>query len=314
MRRYIMTRLFMYMPTLFCVTVLVFGLMRLAPGDPAYMRLMEYGLDVTEENLAAAREDLGLDRPAWEQYALWLGRVSRLDFGRSAITGREVLPEFLAHMRATAYLSLPSLGAAVLIALPCGVFSAMYAGSLFDKASRVMTILLMSAPAFCVGLALILLFSVRLGWAPSFGYGGARHLMLPCITLAAGSAAGYTRFIRTAMLDEFSSEYVRSAGARGVPVRAIVWRGALRNAMTPIVTSFGVSLGLLLGGSAVVESVFSWPGVGKFLVDAIMKRDYAVVQCCSLAFAVFFVTLGLAADLACMALDPITRRGRGRAL
>jgi ABC-type dipeptide/oligopeptide/nickel transport system permease component len=302
--------LLLYIPTLFCVTLLVFTLMRLAPGDAAYMRLLEYGIDVTAENLETARRELGLDRPIWEQYTRWIVRVAYLDFGRSAITRRPVLSDFVMHINATVQLSLPALAAAMLFAFPCGVFSAMYAGGWFDRVSRSLSMLLMSAPAFCVGLALILLFSVRLGWLPSFGAGDIRNVLLPCTTLAAGSAASYTRFIRTTMLEEFSSEYVRAARARGVPVRVIVWRGALRNALTPIVTSLGMSLGLLLGGSAVVETVFSWPGVGKYLIDAVMKRDYAVIQCCALSFAVFFVTLNLIADLLCMMIDPKLRRGR----
>ena len=310
MRRYVQSRLLLYIPTLCCVTLLVFALMRLAPGDAAYMRLSEYGMDITAENLDAARRELGLDRPVWEQYARWLGRAARFDFGRSVITKQPALREFAAHVGATAMLSLPALTVAMLTALVCGVFSAMYAGGWFDRVSRAFTILLMATPAFCVGLPLILLFSVKLRWLPSFGAESARHMILPCVTLTVGLAASYTRFIRTAMLEEFSGEYVRAARARGVPARVIVWRGALRNALTPIVTSLGMSLGLLLGGSAVVETIFSWPGVGKYLVDAVMKRDYAVVQCCALSFAVFFATLNLAADIICAALDPKLRRAR----
>jgi glutathione transport system permease protein len=300
----------LYIPTLFCVTVLVFALMRLVPGDAAYMRLSEYGADITAENLDAARRELGLGGPIWEQYARWLGRAARFDFGRSSITNRPAFQEFAVHVDATARLSLPALIAAIMMALICGVFSAMYAGGWFDRVSRAFTALFMSAPSFCVGLPMILLFSVKLRWLPSFGAGSAKHMILPCATLAVGIAAGYTRFIRTAMLEEFSSEYVRAARARGVPARVIVWRGALRNALTPIVTSLGMSLGLLLGGSAVVETIFSWPGVGKYLVDAVMKRDYAVVQCCALCLAAFFATLNLAADITCMALDPKLRRRR----
>ena len=308
--RYTLRRLLLYIPTLFCVTGLVFALMRFAPGDAAYMRLSEHGMDITAENISAVRTELGLDQPVWEQYTLWLSRAARLDFGRSAITNRTVFPDFAAHIGATVRLSLPAFAAAIIIALFCGVFSSMYSGGWFDRVSRAITILFMSAPAYCIGLVLILLFSVKLRLLPSFGAESARHYILPCVTLAVGSVSSYARLIRATMLEEFSREYIRTARARGVSARVIVWRCALRNAVTPIVTSLCMSLGLLLGGSAIVETIFSWPGVGKYLIDAVMKRDYAVVQCCALCFAVFFVTLNLVADLLCMVLDPKLRHKR----
>ncbi|MDR3210001.1 MAG: ABC transporter permease [Oscillospiraceae bacterium] len=313
MRKIILTRLGSFAAVLFCVTILVFALMRLAPGDAAYMQLEEFGVDLTAENLDAARVRLGLNKPMAAQYAHWLGRVLRLDLGRSSVTGRPVLPEFLAHLKYTALLSVPALLLIVVIAVPLGALSAMYERRALDHLTRGASILLLSAPAFCVGLALILLLSVRLRLLPSFGAESPKHLIMPCVTLSLGAIASYTRFMRGAVLDELSRDYVRAARARGIAPGVIVWRGAMRNAAIPMVTSLCMSLGLLLGGSSVVEKIFSWPGVGKFLIDAIMQRDYAVVQCCVLLFAVFFAALNLAADLICMGLDPKLRTaGRGR--
>jgi peptide/nickel transport system permease protein len=307
-RGHLLWRLLSYIPVLFCVSVLVFFLMRFAPGDAAMAMLEEFGFDLTHETLAEARGRLGLDLPLWRQYGLWIWRVARLDFGKSVITGRDVLPEFLTHLRDTVRLSVPALLLSVLVAFPTGVMSAMYAGGLFDKLSRGMAILFLSIPAFCLGLALILFFGVRLGWLPTFGSGGFRHYILPCATVTAGSSASFARFIRASVSQELSREYIRAARARGVAPRVIVWRGALRNAAPPLIASLGIRLGLMLGGSAVVEKVFSWPGTGKFLIDAIGQRDYTVVQCCAVMYGLFFVTLNLLSDLACMLADPKTRR------
>ena len=179
-RRYALRRFLLFVPTLFCVTLLVFILMRLAPGDAAYMRLTEYGLDITEDNLNAVRHELGLDRPLWEQYSRWLVRAARLDFGRSGITKRAVFADFISHIGATVRLSMPALAIALLIAFPFGILSAMYTGGWLDRISRGGTLLFMSVPSFCWGLSLILLFSVKLRWLPSFGDGSLRHLILPC--------------------------------------------------------------------------------------------------------------------------------------
>jgi peptide/nickel transport system permease protein len=314
MRRYVFLRALSYIPVLFCVTALVFALMRAAPGDSAYMLLTEHGKDVTGENLAEARAELLLNKPVWVQYAVWLGAVLRLDFGRSAITGREVLPEFVTHLAYTARLAFPAVAAMLFIALPCGVVSAARAYGAFDVVSRAVTILFLSMPGFCVGLALLYIFGVWLSLLPTFGSDSLRHMILPCITLSAGSAASYARFIRAAMLEQLSSDYIKAGLSRGVAPRTLLCRGALRQTLPSVVTSVSMSLGLLLGGSAVVETVFSWPGVGKFLVDAIGKRDYAVVQCCVLLFGVFFVTLNFAAELISMSLDPKTQRKKGGAM
>jgi ABC-type dipeptide/oligopeptide/nickel transport system permease component len=311
MRRYIILRALSYVPVLFCVTALVFVLMRAAPGDAAYMLLTEHGKDVTDEALTEARAELQLNKPIWIQYATWLGSILRLDFGHSVITGREVLPQFITHLGYTVRLAFPAVAAMLFVAFPCGVISAARADGAFDAVSRATTILFLSLPGFCTGLTLLYVFGVRLGLLPTFGADSPRHMILPCVTLSAGSAASYTRFIRTTVLEQLSSDYIKAGLSRGVAPRILICRGALRQALPAIVTSVCMSLGLLLGGSTIVESIFSWPGVGKFLVDAIGQRDYAVVQCCVLLFGVFYVTLNFAAELISMLLDPKTRRERG---
>ncbi|MDR0435104.1 MAG: ABC transporter permease [Gracilibacteraceae bacterium] len=311
--RYVLLRALSYIPVLFGVTVLVFVLMRAAPGDAAYMLLTEHGKDVTRENLAQTRTELLLDAPVWKQYAAWVAAAAKLDFGRSAINGREALPQFVAHLAYTVRLALPAIAVMLFIALPCGVIAAARAGGAFDAAARAATVLILSIPGFCAGLALLYLFGVKLALLPTFGAGGWRHMILPAATLAAGAGAGYARFIRAAVLEQLSADYIKAGLARGVRPGRLVNRAALRQALPAIVTSVSMTLGLLLGGSAVIETVFSWPGVGKFLVDAVSKRDYAVVQCCVLLFGVFFVTLNFAAEIISMLLDPKTRRGKGDA-
>ncbi|MDR1095305.1 MAG: ABC transporter permease [Spirochaetaceae bacterium] len=308
MLRYAVRRL-LYTPLVFLgVTALVFVLLRLAPGDAARIRLADLGLDPSPEALAEMREELGLDRSLPEQYLRWLGDVCSLDFGNSLATGKPVAGEYFSHLKATAALAFPALLLAAAIALPAGVFSAMKRGGPFDGACRVTAIFALSIPSFCLGLFLILLFSVRLRWLPSFGSGNMEHLVLPVLTAALGPAAHYTRFIRGTLLEEFSKDYIRAARARGLSPAALVWGQALKNAAAPVITSLGMSLAMLLGGQAVVEKVFSWPGAGKYLIDAILRRDYPVVQCAVILFAVFFVSLNLLADMLCMLIDPQTRR------
>jgi ABC-type dipeptide/oligopeptide/nickel transport system permease component len=304
MLRYALKRLLHLPLVIFGVTVLVFVLLRLAPGDAARLRLIELGLDPSPEMLGEMRKTLGLHRPLGEQYLRWLRDVARFDFGRSLATGKPVAGEYFAHLKATAALAFPALILAVAIALPGGVFSALRKSGPFDNVCRALAILTLSIPSFCLGLFFILLFSVWLRWLPSFGSGRAEHLVLPVLTAALGSAAHYTRFIRGVLLEEFSKDYIRAARARGLRPGALVWGQALKNAAPPVITSLGMNLALLLGGQAVVEKVFSWPGAGKYLIDAILRRDYDVVQCAVIFFALFFVSLNLAADLFCMLIDP----------
>lgn len=312
MARFVAKRLLQLVPVLLGVTLLVFVLLRLAPGDAAYQQLAALGLDPAPGLLESMREELGLNAPVWQQYFTWLGQVLRLDFGASILTGRPVMEEIAAHFSATVAIALPALAAMLLVALPLGCLSAMYQGGLLDKTTRALSILASSVPAFCTGLLLILVFSVQLRWLPSFGAGSAAHIVLPAATLALGMAAVYTRFVRTTLLEQFSQGYIRAARARGIAPLRMVLADAAKNAVGPIITQLGISLGLLLSGSAVVEKVFSWPGLGKYFVDAVMRRDYPVVLGCVLVFGVLFALLNLCSDLACALLDPRVRRAHSR--
>ena len=275
MAKYILKRILGAIPVLLGVTLLVFLLLRIAPGDAAMIRLQALGIDPSPEVLDQMREPMGLNLPVWKQSIQWISDVARLDFGNSLITGEPVINEFLLKFRATLQLSVPTLVVVILAAIPSGILSAVFQDRFVDNISRAITTIFMSVPPFCLGLLLILVFSVKAGILPSFGTGSVLHLVMPCVTLSAGLTAHYTRFIRSALLDEFSKGYIRSARMRGVNTWRLTVSHAMKNALIPVITSFGMSFGLLLGGSAMVEKIFSWPGVGKFLIDAILRRDYA---------------------------------------
>ncbi|GHT78841.1 ABC transporter permease [Spirochaetia bacterium] len=292
----------------FGVTALVFCLLRLAPGDAAYIILQDRGVDLSRESLAKARSELGLDKPLPVQYGAWLKGVLKLDLGNSLLTREPVSAELSRRFRMTLVLTLPSMALVVLIAFPLGVLFAVYQGKIWDTIGRIAAIAAMSVPAFCAGLLCILLFSVRLRWLPSFGAGTPAHMVMPCFVLAASSAAHYTRLIRSALLEELSKEYVRAARARGVGQKNLIYAHAMKNALFPVLTSLGMSFALMLGGAAVVEKVFSWPGMGMYLIDAVIRRDYPAVQGCVLLYAFLFTFVNLAVDILCIVLDPRLNR------
>jgi peptide/nickel transport system permease protein/nickel transport system permease protein len=301
---YVVKRLVHFIPVFFGVTALVFFLLRLAPGDAAHIRLQDRGMDLSEENLAAARAELGLDRPLWGQYVRWLGAVFRLDLGVSIVTGEPVAGELGRRFRLTLYLTLPAMALVLIAAFPLGLLAALHQGKLWDRITRFAAIAAAAVPSFCRGLVFILVFSTGLRWFPSFGAGSPRHLVLPCLVLFIASAAHYTRFIRSALLEELSKEYIRAARARGIGTWTILIFHGIRNALIPIITSLGMSLSLMLGGSAVVEKVFSWPGMGSCLIDSILNRDYPVVQGCVLLYAFLFTGVNVLTDMICILLDP----------
>jgi peptide/nickel transport system permease protein len=296
----------------FGVTALVFCLLRLAPGDAAYISLRDRGVDLSTEALAKTRAELGLDKPILVQYGIWLKAVLHLDLGNSVLTHEPVSAELARRFRGSLRLTLPSMALAMLIAFPLGVLSAARQGKVWDTLCRIAAIAAMSVPAFCAGLLCILLFSVRLQWLPSFGAGTPAHLVMPCLVLAIGSAAHYTRLIRSALLEELSKEYIRTARARGVSNKKLIRDHAMKNALLPVLTSLGMSLAMMLGGAAVVEKVFSWPGMGMYLIDAVTRRDYPAVQGCVLLYAFLFTFVNLAADILCILLDPKAKRAELR--
>jgi ABC-type dipeptide/oligopeptide/nickel transport system permease component len=306
--KYIAKRLLHFIPVFFGVTALVFFLLRAAPGDAAYFRIQDRGIDLSGESLRAIREELGLDQPLWTQYSRWLGAVLRLDLGNSLVSGEPVAGELARRFRLTLGLTLPSAALVLITAFPLGLLAALRQGKIWDRITRLSAIAAVSAPPFCLGLVFILVFSSALRWLPSFGAGSPAHLVMPCLVLFTASAAHYTRFIRSALLEELSKEYVRAARARGIGARTILIFHGVKNALIPVISSLGMSLALMLGGSAVVEKVFSWPGMGSCLIDAVLNRDYPVVQGCVLLYAFLFTGINLLADTACIILDPRVRK------
>lgn len=310
--RYALRRLLLTVPVLFGVSVVVFAVMQLTPGDPASIML---GAMATAEDVERLRRDLGLDRPLVVQYVRWAGRVLQGDLGRSIPLGREVLPEVLHRFQATLILTSGALVIAAAIGIPAGILSATRRGTWIDKVSMIVAVSGVSLPVFWTGIVLIIVFSVWLGWFPSGGMASAystgwfdfRYLVLPAFTLGTVSAAALARMTRSSVLEILRQDFVRTARAKGLAERNVVGRHVLKNAVIPIVTVLGVQVGYLLGGAILTEAVFSWPGVGSMMVRAIQARDYPLVQGGVLLVATSFVLVNLAVDLVYAVFDPRIR-------
>lgn len=281
-------------PVLLAVSLVVFGFAHLLPGDPAHLLA---GPDASPTDIAALRAALGLDAPLWQQYLSYLGNVIRGDFGLSLRTRQPVAEELAARYLPTFWLTLVSMLWALLAGLTLGLVAAVRRGRAADRGAMVLAVSGVSLPAFWFGLLLMDVVAVRLGWLPTGGYGTAAHFVLPSLTLGVGVAAVMARFSRSALLETAREDYVRTARAKGIGERLVVWRHMLRNALLPILTMAGLQFGFLLGGSIVVESVFAWPGVGRLLVDAVVARDYPVIQATVLLFSLQFLLINLVVDL-----------------
>lgn len=304
MFRYVLKRLLLALPVLLGVSVVVFVAIRLIPGDPA---LLMAGQAATQEVVQQIRTSLGLDQPLPVQYLYFLRNVIRGDLGRSLFNGAPVVEELAQRFPRTVRLALASILVASLIGIPSGVFAATRRSSWVDTLVMVVALAGVSVPVFWLGLNLILVFSVRLQWLPAFGYETWRHLLLPSVTLGAASAAIVARMTRSAMLEVLSQEYVRTARAKGLGERVVVNRHALRNALIPVVTILGLQLGTLLSGAVLTETVFAWPGIGRLLVEAVLARDYPVIQGATLLIAATFVALNVLVDVLYGLLDPRIR-------
>ncbi len=305
---YIIRRFFSMIIILFCVSIITFSLMHLVPGDPAYIiaeRL--YGHDVSEEIVEKVKEELGLDRPVWIQYGRWLSRALQGDFGTSYRTGLPVLPEIMGRLPATLQLALAASAISLIIAIPIAVISARKAYSLVDHASMLGAMVGVSMPNFWLGLLLILVFSVQLGWFPVYGRGGMAHLILPAVTLGTGMAAVTARLTRSSLLEILKLDYIRTARAKGLRESTVVQKHALKNAFIPVVTVIGLQFGALLEGAVIVEVIFAWPGIGRLLVESIFARDFPVIQGCVFIIAVMYIIVNLLVDLSYPLLDPKIR-------
>lgn len=306
MLRFLASRLARALVTIVMVVTFAFVVLRLS-GDPA---LLIMSVDAPPEAIAAFRQAWGLDDPLWQQYFRYFGAIVQGDLGRSMRDGRDAIVLVAERIPATLVLTLPALAIKVGIGIPAGVYAALHRNSLTDRLVMTTAVLGFTVPSFVLGLLLVLVFSVQLGWLPSGGQGTWRHAVLPVVTLGIGGAAVLARFTRSAMLEVLGQPYIRTASAKGVPWRLVVRGHALPNAAIPTVTIVGFMVGSLIAGAVVVESVFSWPGVGRLLVVAVANRDLAVVQCILLLVAGTMVTSNLVVDLLYGALDPRLRQMR----
>ena len=306
MFRYFVLRLLGLVPTMLLVTVCVFFFVHLLPGDPAQLAA---GPEADEETVRMVRELLGLDRPLPEQFVLFVKKTVTGDFGISIRSQRPVIDEVADRFGPTLLLTVAAMAWAVVFGLLIGIVSAVKRGRWPDRLGMAFAVSGISMPPFALGILLMEVFSVWLGWFPTVGAESWRHYVLPSITLGAGVAAVMARFTRSALIEVLSEDYVRTARAKGLPARQVLSRHALRNALIPVVTMMGLQFGFLLGGSIVVEKVFNWPGMGRLLVDAVEMRDYPVMQTCVLLFSMEFLLINLAVDLLYGWLNPSIRYG-----
>lgn len=300
----------MGIPVAFGVTLIIFMLMHVS-GDP--VRLM-YGPNVPRETIEAKRKELGLDKPIYEQYFIWISKLLHGDLGRSIHVQDRVSNLIRARLGATLELTMVALLLTVFFSVPIGVVSAVKPYSWIDNVGRVFALFWVSMPYFWLGIILMLLFGVKLGLLPISGRGGPiwslegiRHLILPALTLGLPPMALFTRLVRSSMLEVTNEEYIRTARSKGLSEKTVIYRHALRNALIPVVTLLALRLPWLVGGAVITETVFSWPGMGRLLVDAVTQRDYPVVQGVVLILAVLVLLSNLAADVMYAYLDPRIR-------
>lgn len=314
MGRYVAKRLLQLVPILLGITLASFLLMRIAGGDAVETVLESQGVAVSQEVIDAKRHELGLDRPFLEQYASWLAGVLQGDMGTSYISGKDVWATFVSKLPATMLLTLTSIVATVAVSVPLGILAATRQNRLSDYLIRFLSFVGNSLPNFFIALLLVYVFAIRLGWLPAIsrnigGTGSVNWagIVLPTATLAIAMASKYTRQIRAAVLDELRKPYVAGARARGIPEWRILLRSVLRCVLVTLVTLLALSIGDLLGGTAIVETIFMWDGVGKLAVDSISMRDYPVILAYVMWMAIIYVVVNLAADLLYRWLDPRVR-------
>ncbi|HJC05076.1 MAG TPA: ABC transporter permease [Candidatus Enterocloster excrementipullorum] len=310
MKQYAAKRLLQLIPLLFGITFLSFAMMRLAGSDPILQQMERTGIILSQEVIEEERERMGLNQPFLVQYGSWLMGVLRGDMGTSYMSGQDVFSTFLSKLPATLLLTVLSILLTILISVPLGILSAVRHDRWLDWLIRGCSFFGSSMPNFFVGLLLMYVFSIRLGILPVISQGtDIRSALLPSLTLAIAMSAKYLRQVRAAVLEELEKEYVAGAMARGVPFPVILTGSVLRTCLSTIITLLALSAGSLLGGTAIVESIFMWDGVGKLAVDAINMRDYPMIQAYVMWMAVIYVCVNLAADLSYHLLDPRIRLG-----
>ncbi|WP_201832544.1 ABC transporter permease [Microvirga zambiensis] len=300
---YILKRLLHGLFSIIGASLLIFVITRLT-GDPVAMLLPP---EATEEMVRQMRATLGLDRPIWEQYLIFASHALQGDLGMSYRWEMPALTLLLDRLPATIQLASAGLLFSISVAVPLGVLSAVYRGSWIDRVGKTLAMAGQAMPNFWVGLILILVFSVSLGWLPAYGSGSFRHLILPAIALGSYPVAAQTRIVRSSMLDVLDSDYIKMGRILGASESVLVWKYAFRNAAVPLITVLGVYFAAMLGGTFVVEVIFAWPGVGRTVVEAVFARDFPVVQAGVLFTSVVFVTVNLLVDLSYGVIDPRAR-------
>ena len=294
-------------PVLLAVSILTFGLIRLSPGDPAQVALRNQGAVLTTEAIAKMRAEMGLNDPIPIQYWRWLIRALRFDFGNSVRSGQPVNEAIAIRIIPTLQLAAAGLAVALIIGVPLGILAATSQRSWVDHISRLAALAGASMPSFWLGLLLIYYFAVVLDWLPAMGRKAPQHLVLPALTLGLGLAPTFARLLRASLVEVLSEDYIRTARAKGVIQRNVIFKHALRNALLPLATVFGLTAAHSLGGVVIVETIFAWPGIGQLTVDSILTRDFPAVQALVLLLSVAFVLANLAVDLCYPLLDPRIR-------
>lgn len=310
MRNYVLRRLLQLIPILLILTFLSFGMMRLAGSDAVLQKMENTGMAVSQETIDDARAELGLDKPFLTQYFVWLGNLLHGDMGTSYVSGQEVFPTFVSKLPATLLLTAVTIVLTIVISVPLGVWAAVRQNRWADYVIRTASFLGNSMPNFFVGLLLLYVFAIRLAWFPVISRGMTlQNVVLPSLTLAIAMSAKYLRQVRAAVLEELGKAYVAGAKARGVRFSVTLTKSVLRSCLVTILTLLTLSIGSLLGGTAIVESIFMWDGVGKLAVDAINMRDYPMIQAYVMWMAILYVCVNLVTDLSYRALDPRIRLG-----
>jgi len=304
MLNYFLKRLLGLVPTLLIVAVLVFLFVHMLPGDPARLAA---GQDADEQTVELVRQELGLDRPLHQQFVHYFSRMLQADFGTSIRTRRPVATEIAERFAPTLLLTITSMAWAVVFGMSIGVMSAVFRNQWPDRLGMTIAVSGISFPAFALGMLLMQVFSVYLGWLPTVGADSWKHYILPSLTLGAAVAAVMARFTRASFVEVIQEDFVRTARAKGVSERVVIAKHCLRNALIPVVTMMGLQFGFLLGGSIVVEAVFNWPGLGRLLVDSVTQRDYPVIQTLVLLFSLEFILINLIVDLLYGFINPTIR-------
>ncbi|MEW9934026.1 nickel ABC transporter permease [Clostridium butyricum] len=308
--KFIINRFLRAILIIIAVSFISFSLMYLSPSDPAEMMLNSQGISVSTEVLESTREELGLNKSFTEQYTYWVSNMLKGDMGKSYSTQRSVITELKEHMPYTIMLTLSSIIITLLISIPLGILCALKKNTITDYIIRVCTFIGNSIPGFFVGLILLFVFALKLRILPVLSESGMKSIILPSVTLAISMSSRYIRQIREVVMEELDKDYVKGAYSRGVPQWKIIYRHVLRNILITVITLIGLSVGSLLGGSAIVENIFVWPGLGSLALNAVKARDYPLVQGYVMWTAIIFVIINLIVDFIYGILDPRTIKNR----